>query len=74
VSPRLLWMLGLVNAELREAREVVAQFDRPYTTDASAFEAAFGPVAVTPHTDAVEMTVAWIQGRAIATEPQSAGR
>ncbi len=74
VSPRLLWMLGLVDADLREAREVVAQFDRPYTSDASAFEAAFGPIAVTPHTDAVAATLDWIQGCAFAVDPQSAGR
>ncbi len=74
VSPRLLWMLGLASADLREAREVVPQFDRSYTTDASAFEAAFGPVPVTPHADAVAATVAWTRGRARAADPQSVGR
>ena len=59
VSPAMLWALGLFNAQLREAREVVAQFDRPYVTDASAFEAAFGPIEVTPHAEAIATTVAW---------------
>ena len=67
-------MLGLVDADLREAREVVPQFDRPYTTDATALEAAFGPVAVTPHADAVAATLDWIRGRSRTADPQSAGR
>ena len=58
VSPRLLWTLGLVNTQLREAREVVSQFDRPYRIDASAFEATFGPIELTPHADAVAASVA----------------
>ncbi len=67
VSPRLLWTLGLVNGQLREAREVVPQFDRPYRIDASAFEATFGSVALTPHADAIAATVAAATGD--RTEP-----
>lgn len=59
ISPPMLALAGLFNRELREAREVVAQFDRPYVTDASAFETAFGRVEVTSHRDALEATVAW---------------
>lgn len=59
VTPAMLWVMGLFDAQLREAREVVPQFDRPYVTDASAFEAAFGPIEVTPHAQAVAATVAW---------------
>jgi nucleoside-diphosphate-sugar epimerase len=62
ISPAMLWLVGLANAELREAREVVPQFDRPYVTDATAFEATFGPIAVTPHREALEATVAWVRG------------
>lgn len=58
VSPRLLWTLGLVNGQLREAREVVPQFDRPYRIDAATFESTFGPIELTPHADAVTATVA----------------
>jgi len=59
VTPAMLWALGLFNAQLREAREVVPQFDRPYATDASAFESTFGPIEVTPHDQAIAATVAW---------------
>ena len=61
VSPAMLWMIGLCNAELREAREVVPQFDRAYEIDASAFEAAFGPLTVTPHAEAIATTAAWMR-------------
>ena len=61
VSPAMLWMIGLCNAELREAREVVPQFDRAYEIDASAFEAAFGPLTVTPHDEAIATTAAWMR-------------
>ncbi len=64
VSPAMLWMIGLFNPQLREAREVVPQFDRPYTVDASAFEAAFGAVELTPHGEAVAATVAWYRDHA----------
>jgi nucleoside-diphosphate-sugar epimerase len=59
ITPLMLRLIGLVNRELKEALEVVGQFDRPYVTDASAFEAAFGPIEVTDHRDALAATVAW---------------
>jgi nucleoside-diphosphate-sugar epimerase len=59
ISPAMLWLAGLVNRELREAREVVAQFDRPYVTDSGAFEAAFGGFTATPHREALASTLAW---------------
>jgi nucleoside-diphosphate-sugar epimerase len=68
ITPLMLRMIGLVNRELKEALEVVGQFDRPYVTDASAFEAAFGPVEVTDHRDALAATVAWARGQQHHTE------
>lgn len=59
VTPAMLWLAGLWDAQLREAREVVPQFDRPYVTDATAFQGAFGPIETTPHADALAATVAW---------------
>ncbi len=59
VTPAMLWLLGLFNAQLREAREVVPQFDRPYETDARDFEATFGAIETTPHAEAIAATVAW---------------
>lgn len=63
ISRGMLWLAGLVDAQLREAREVVAQFDRPYVTRADDFEAAFGPIQTTPHERAVAETVAWFRSR-----------
>jgi nucleoside-diphosphate-sugar epimerase len=61
ISPAMLRVLGLFDARLREARELVDQWDRPYLTDASAFEAAFGPIETTPHAEALAATLAWFQ-------------
>ncbi len=67
ITPGMLALAGLVNRELREAKEVVAQFDRPYVTDASAFEAAFGALEVTSHDEALAQTVAWARRDTDAT-------
>jgi nucleoside-diphosphate-sugar epimerase len=61
ISPAMLRMLGLFGARLREARELVDQWDRPYVTDASRFEATFGPIETTPHAEALAATLAWFQ-------------
>ncbi|MFO7777044.1 MAG: NAD-dependent epimerase/dehydratase family protein [Nitriliruptoraceae bacterium] len=55
------WMLrvgGLRDPNIAELRELVEQWDRPYTIDASAFVEAFGPFEPTAHADAVARTVA----------------
>ncbi len=71
---RLLWLAGLADAQLREAREIVAQFDRPYVTRADGFEAAFGPVATTPHEQAIAETVAYFRaGRRVAPADHDQG-
>jgi hypothetical protein len=37
------------------------QWERPFVIDASRFEAAFGPFAVTPHDEAVATTLEWFR-------------
>ncbi len=64
VSPAMLAVAGLFDAQLREARELTEQWDRPYRTDASAFEATFGKIEVTPHDIAVAATTAWYRNAA----------
>lgn len=66
ITTSMLWLAGLVDAQLREAREQVAQFDRPYVALGEDFEAAFGPLRTTPHEVAVAETVA---GRRAARSP-----
>ncbi|WP_052668321.1 NAD-dependent epimerase/dehydratase family protein [Nitriliruptor alkaliphilus] len=63
ITPGMLWVAGLVDTQLREAREQVAQFDRPYVALGRDFEATFGPLRTTPHEVAVAETVA---GRRVA--------
>jgi nucleoside-diphosphate-sugar epimerase len=54
---------GLVNPLLRELNETLYQFERPFVSDASKFQAAFGPFEPTPHPTAVRRTVDWFRRR-----------
>ncbi|MCK2222015.1 NAD-dependent epimerase/dehydratase family protein (plasmid) [Actinomadura sp. ATCC 31491] len=56
-------LVGLVNPTVRELGETWYQHDRPFVADDSAFRAAFGPVRVTPHAEAVAATLDWYRGR-----------
>jgi nucleoside-diphosphate-sugar epimerase len=71
ITPLMLRLIGLVNRELKEALEVVGQFDRPYVTDSSAFEATFGPIEVTEHREALAATAAW--ARTLQRETEAVG-
>jgi nucleoside-diphosphate-sugar epimerase len=62
-SPALLAVAGIFSPLLREMRETTYQFRAPFVTDASKFQAAFGPLEPTPHRDAVYRTVAWYRSR-----------
>ncbi len=66
------WMLrvgGLRDPNVAELRELVEQWDRPYTIDASAFTEAFGPLEPTPHPEAVARTVDAFRGTGGAGSP-----
>ena len=54
---------GLFNPLLRELNETLYQFEQPFVSDASKFQAAFGPFAPTPHREAVRRTVDWFRRR-----------
>jgi nucleoside-diphosphate-sugar epimerase len=56
---RSLRLLGVFVPMMREFPEMMCEWDRPFVSDASKFEAAFGPFAVTPHGDALAKTIAW---------------
>jgi nucleoside-diphosphate-sugar epimerase len=64
----LVRALGLVSPALRELRETVGWWERPYVVDDAAFRRAFGADfgAPTPHDDAVRRTIAWYRGRPAA--------
>lgn len=67
VSKPMLRLAGLFSPLVRELVETSYQFRRPFVSDASKFEQAFGPFAVTPHPEAVAATVAWFAARSAAT-------
>jgi hypothetical protein len=53
----------LFNPLVRELNDTLYQFERPFVSDASTFQRAFGPFEPTPHGDAVRRTVDWFRLR-----------
>jgi nucleoside-diphosphate-sugar epimerase len=62
-SRPMIRIAGLFNPMARELNETLYQFERPFVSDASKFERAFGPFDPTPHRAAVERTVEWFRRR-----------
>jgi nucleoside-diphosphate-sugar epimerase len=60
-SRPVIRVVGLFNPLLRELNETLYQFERPFVSDASKFDGAFGPFEPTPHREAVRRTVDWFQ-------------
>ena len=58
-TPALLAVAGIFSPLLREMRETTYQFRAPFVIDASKFETAFGHLEPTPHSDAIQRTIAW---------------
>lgn len=63
VSPGMMKVAGLFVPFLRAYGEMLYQWTGPFTTDARAFEEAFGPFALTPADEAMAETVAWFRAR-----------
>jgi nucleoside-diphosphate-sugar epimerase len=59
-------LAGLFVPTIREVAGVIYQWDRPWVSDWSAFEGAFGPFAHTPLDDAIATTLAWWRSLAAA--------
>jgi nucleoside-diphosphate-sugar epimerase len=59
----MIRLVGLFNPLVRELNETLYQFERPFISDASKFESAFGPFVPTPHREAVRRTVDWFRSR-----------
>jgi nucleoside-diphosphate-sugar epimerase len=62
-SRPMVTVVGLFNPLVRELSETLYQFERPFVSDASKFQGAFGPFEPTPHREAVGRTVHWFQQR-----------
>lgn len=69
LSPAVLGVVSLLSPLIRELKEIRYQFDRPFTADASAYEAAFAERA-TPVDEQVEATVDWWRARLATTGRQ----
>ncbi len=54
---------GLVSPMLRELAQVSYQWTGPWVSDHELFDATFGPLPVTPMSEAVAATVSWCQRR-----------
>ncbi|MER6200120.1 NAD-dependent epimerase/dehydratase family protein [Streptomyces sp. NPDC001586] len=65
VPPAALGLASLFSPLIRELKEIRYQFDRPFTVDAHAYEAAFGGRA-TPLDEQVKETVDWWRERLAA--------
>ena len=65
-SRTMIRLVGLLNPLVRELNETLYQFERPFVSDASKFQSAFGPFEPTPHRDAVRRTVEWFRSREAA--------
>jgi nucleoside-diphosphate-sugar epimerase len=63
LGPGTVRALGLVVPILREFPELMHQWERPFVSDASAFQAAFGPFSVTTHKEAIAATLQWYRSR-----------
>jgi len=61
VSLTTMRLFGLFSPLLRELPELWYEWDRPFVVDATKFERAYGPFAVTPHEEALRRTVAWFR-------------
>jgi nucleoside-diphosphate-sugar epimerase len=62
-SRPMLRIAGLFNPLVRELKETLYQFERPFVSDASKFQRAFGHFDPTPHREAVLRTVEWFRHR-----------
>lgn len=58
-SRAMVRMAGVFVPLIREVRETMYQWERPWVVDDSKFQNAFGPFDATPHETAIKPTVAW---------------
>ncbi len=63
VSPGMVRLAGVFVPMIRELGELMYQWTAPFVSDATKFQRAFGPFQPTPHTEAVNRTVAWFRER-----------
>ena len=57
----MVWLGGVFNANVREVRETLYQWQQPFLLDAQKYQRTFGPFPATPHPDGVAETLAWFR-------------
>ena len=57
----MVWLGGVFNANVREVRETLYQWQQPFLLDAQKYQRTFGPSPATPHPDGVAETLAWFR-------------
>lgn len=63
VPPKpLLAMVSWFSADMREIKEMMYMFERPFIVDHGKYEAAFG-AKTTPHPEAIRETLEWFKGQ-----------
>ena len=58
ISRFMVTLAGLFNADIRETKEMLYEFEEPYIVDSSKYERAFGKGA-TSYEEGIQQTVAW---------------
>jgi nucleoside-diphosphate-sugar epimerase len=64
VSRPMVVLVGLFVPFIRETNEMLYQWQRPFILGDEKFRRAFGPLATTPHPEAIRRTVEWFRQRA----------
>jgi nucleoside-diphosphate-sugar epimerase len=67
ISKTMVRIAGVFSPFIREFGETLYQFEKPFVSDASKYQRAFGPFEPTPHEEAVARTVAWFGEREAPT-------
>lgn len=66
IGPLAMRIGGLFSKEAKESVECMYQWTAPFVVDSSKFDAAFGPLSVTPHAAAVASTIEWLRNQGLA--------
>lgn len=66
IGPLAMRVGGLFSKEAKESVECMYQWTSPFVVDSSKFDAAFGPLSVTPHAAAVATTIEWLRNQGLA--------
>ena len=63
----MVWVAGAFSPFIREFGETLYQFEKPFVSDASKYQRAFGPFEPAAHEEAIAHTLAWFNKREAST-------